>query len=121
MAPTIFFGLRLPTTTYTYDAAGRLTGAIASPPYTAEDHALLLGLGGYEATLCECGFPRHEAWHAEMDGWFEGEGFVCHACTARLRVSDPEAKPVVYVMAHSTLPPEQQLPPFRLGVTTTDS
>lgn len=44
----------------------------------------MLGLQLYEATLCPgCGEPRHLAWHQESEGEYEGNHFICHACTAQ--------------------------------------
>lgn len=129
MAPTVLAG-RLATTTYLYDdqdpnrppgrapgTPARVVSVIHSPAYTPEDLALLLALEKHEATLCKCGWPRSVAWHSEMDGWFEGEGYVCHACSA---VAD---RKVIYAVAHNTWPTAEKgpLPEFVLGVTTTDS
>lgn len=53
-----------------------------------------------------------------MDGFFEADRFVCHACTAR-RDDDKKA---IYVLAkHTRDLHAKPLSPFRLGVTTTDS
>jgi hypothetical protein len=128
VAPTVLTG-RLATTTYVYDdqdptrppqrapgTPARVVSAIQSPSYTPEDTALLMALEKYEAGLCKCGWPRSIAWHSEMDGWFDGEAFVCHACSA---VADRQ---VIYSIARDTWPSEKgPLPPFVLGVTTTDS
>jgi hypothetical protein len=66
--------------------------------------------------LCACGHPREVAWHSEMDGWYEGRGFVCHACTAR-----NGGKQVAHWIAVDTRPPgHPELPPFVLGVTTSE-
>lgn len=37
----------------------------------------------YEGTLCTCGEPRELAWHSHSEGEYEGDPFVCHACSAR--------------------------------------
>lgn len=89
-----------------------------SPAYTEDDRALLLALADYEASLCPgCGEPKHEAWHSELDGFYEGDRLVCHACTAR-RDDD---KQVVYVAIRSTYPVDRlpQLTPLEIGVNTT--
>ncbi|GEP38892.1 hypothetical protein NPS01_25550 [Nocardioides psychrotolerans] len=125
VAPTIFLGLRMRSTTYLYDDPGhpdRPTGTIASPDYVAEDRALLVALQAYEADLCRCGQPRSVAWHTDMDGFY-GEGgealqVVCFACTA---IQGGEKK-VTYPVVWNTRPASKgPLPPFVLGVTTTDS
>lgn len=41
-----------------------------------------MGLEQHERDTCECGWPIEIAWHADMEGWFEGRSFVCHACSA---------------------------------------
>ena len=106
------------TTTYVYDDQehpDRVTSTIASPAYTPQDRALLMGLEGYEASLCKCGIPRSVAWHSDMDGWYEAESFVCHACTA-LRDDDENT---VYQNPIDTRGPDMPpLPPFEYGVTT---
>lgn len=119
IAPTIFAGTRLREATFVYDDDGRVEKTIESPDFITEDHALLLGLEQYEKSLCRCNVPREIAWHSEMDGWFEVEEIKCFACTA---IQGGE-KPVVYSYAvdtyhDGTRPP---LPPFVLGLTTTDS
>lgn len=56
------------------------------------------------------------AWHGEMDGWFEHEGFVCHACTAQ------QGRQVVYGRVVDTRSAEARsrpLSPIQIGVTTT--
>lgn len=109
------------TQTFVYDNLERplqVTSTIQSPAYTAEDRALLTGLRTYEAELCRCGVPRSVAWHSEMDGFFEADRFVCHACTAK---SGSEKK-VIYSLARDTRDPAKgDLPPFVLGMTTSDS
>lgn len=88
-----------------------------SPPYTDEDHALLIGLDLYERGLCECGHPKSVAWHGDMDGWFDADEskFVCHACSA------VKGEEVAYAAAPKNLRDLelQPLTPFQLGVTTT--
>jgi hypothetical protein len=105
------------TTTFVYDDPehpDRPTGTIASPAYTPEDQALLMGLDMYEADLCSCGHPRSVAWHTEMDGWFESEGYKCFACTAR-----NDGKDVGYTVTKNTRPADKgPMPEFVLGKTT---
>lgn len=114
----MFAGLRLIETTYLYDDPehpDRITGSLQSPPYTPEDHALLLGLDLYERSLCRCGHPREIAWHSDMDGWWEGQDaqVVCYACSAA------HGKEIAYTLsATNTRPADRPLPPFQLGVTT---
>lgn len=118
----MFLGLRLITTTFVYDDPDhpdRPTSTIASPEWTPEDRALLMGLELYESQLCRCGYPRAIAWHSEMDGWFGHDGepdkYVCHACTAR-----NDGQQVVYTVALDTRPDDHDpLPPFQFGATTT--
>lgn len=118
--------MRLPTLTYVYDDPehpGRATSAIQSPPYTREDRGLLAGLKAYEAGLCPggCGQPTAIAWHSDMDGWYQADRFVCHACTAR-RGDDKKAVFVLARYGDDMRPGHvEQLPEFVLGVTTTDS
>lgn len=108
------------TTTYVYDDPehpDRPTATIASPSWSQEDQALLMGLQAYEAQLCRCNYPRSLAWHSDMDGDFDpGEQIQCHACTAQ---SD-DGKPVYHrlrpVMTRDF--DAKPLSPFVLGVTT---
>jgi hypothetical protein len=130
IAPTIFAGVRLRESTFVYDDdpdsehPGRLLRTISSPDYVAEDHALLLGLETYEKSLCSnCGWPRHLAWHSDMDGWFEGHTVKCQACTA---MSTDPTKPVLYHFTTDTRPVDESgghepLSPFVLGLTTSPS
>ena len=108
------------TATFVYDDPGhpdRSTGTISSPAWTPEDRALVMALADFEASLCRCGQPRHEAWHSEMDGFYDAVEWVCHGCTAR-----NDGKAVTYSVVRSTRPDEKgPLPPFVLGVTTTSS
>jgi hypothetical protein len=105
VAPTLYLEIRLPRVTYLYEDhehPDRRTGELQSPAYTHEDRALLMGLESYEASLCRCGVPKHVAWHSEMDGYYDVDEVVCHACSAqqgrqvvyspRLRSSRDEAK-----------------------------
>lgn len=73
--------------TYLYDDPAhpdRPSGHIEAREWTEDDRALLLALAEYESTLCTgCGQPKHLAWHADMEGWFEAHSWVCHACTAQ--------------------------------------
>jgi hypothetical protein len=117
------------TTTYVYDdcdpsspparppgTPARVVSAIQSPAYTPQDLALLLGLQQHEGSLCHgCKQPREVAWHAEMDGWYEPESFVCHACTAR----NPDGQKAIYTLSVNTRNPSKgPLPEFVLGKTT---
>lgn len=108
------------TTTPVYDDPERPLRAtlyIQSPPYVTEDQALLTGLDLYEQSLCECGHPRAVAWHADMDGWYEEQTYVCHACSAGREDNDK----AVYRVSRSARPADKPLTPFVLGVTTTSS
>lgn len=42
-----------------------------------------MGLAVFEASRCDCDWPVEVAWHADMEGWFDGQSYVCHACSAR--------------------------------------
>lgn len=115
----MFSGARIPTSTYVYDDPDhpdRPTRLVHSPPFVAEDRALLMGLEAYEASLCVCGHPRAVAWHSEMDGFYDDKSYVCHACSAKA------GREVAY---HSTVdtrdPAKGPLPLFELGVTTVDA
>jgi hypothetical protein len=107
--------------TYLYEDLAhpdRPTGYLESPEWTEEDRALLLALAEYEATLCRgCGEPKQVAWHSHMEGFYEGEKWVCHACTAQ---ADHQ---VIYstVQVDKDLPAShlETLPPFEIGITTT--
>lgn len=115
MAPTIFVGVRLITTTYVYGDPGhpdRPTSSIQSPAWTPEDQALLMGLEQYEGSLCECGQPITLAWHSHTDGWWETDEYVCMACSAR------DGKEVAHSLIRFTLDDYADLPPFQLGITT---
>ena len=107
------------TETFVYadpDHPDRPTGTIHSPPFIAEDVALLSGLELYEQSLCRCGHPKSVAWHSEMDGWFEADEYVCHACSAGKDGTDK----AVYTVTRNTRPADRPpLPPFVLGDTTT--
>lgn len=126
VAPTIYLGVRLPETTYLYEDAdhpSRVTRTISSPAYVAEDRALLIGLELAEAAEdrhCRCGQPIEVAWHSDMDGYYERQDFVCHACTAL--APDPQEgkkEPVVHSRVINTRPTDAPaLAPFVLGVTT---
>jgi hypothetical protein len=117
VAPTLYLEIRLPQVTYLYDDPEhphRRTGAIQSPAYTHEDRALLMGLEAYEASLCRCGVPLEVAWHSEMDGYFEVDEVVCHACTARA------GREVTYTSGlRSTRDPARPMPEFVPGKTIT--
>ncbi|WP_221199509.1 hypothetical protein [Nocardioides soli] len=114
------------TTTYLYEDPehpDRATGSFESVAYTPEDQALLLGLAAYEHQQqhggmgsCSCGWPIEVAWHSEMDGWFGTLDVVCHVCTARA------GKTVTHTIVRDTRPAgHPALPPFVLGVTTTEA
>lgn len=60
-----------------------------------------------------CGFPIVEAWHSDMDGWYdEVHRYVCHACTAKHGIE--RAFPVVSSSRDLAANP---LPPFDLSST----
>lgn len=119
------------TTTYVYDdrdparpparlpgTLPRVISTIASPEFVPEDRALLMALTAYESQLCRCGEPRSTAWHTEMDGFYEAATVVCFACTA----NGGGDKQVKYSLLTNTRPASKgPMPPFALGVTTTDS
>lgn len=76
---------------------------------------------GQQAPRCPgpCGMPIRIAWHADMDGWFEGHQVKCHACTA---MQEDPSKPVIHRFAVDIRPADDRdLSPFVLGVTTADS
>lgn len=126
VAPTVFAGMRVPTSTFVYDDPehpDRPTGLVHSPTFTREDLGLILGWRHHRNTLCPgpCGLPRKVAWHSELEGWFdEGGAVVCHACTA-MQPEPPKGKakrPVTYPLSPvNTFTGD--LPPFVLGETTT--
>ena len=100
------------------DHPNRVTGTIHSPPYVEDDHALLMGLDAYERSLCPgCGEPKAHAWHAELEGWYEADEFVCHGCTAR----NGGKREAVYTLVRNTYPFDAKAPlqPLAIGVTTT--
>ncbi|MDN4173915.1 hypothetical protein QWY28_13220 [Nocardioides sp. SOB77] len=76
-----------------------------------------MALAAYEGQLCPgCRQPIALAWHSDMDGYYDAESYVCHACTAR---SDSDEK-TRWVIAHHTRDLDANpVPPFVLGVTTT--
>lgn len=119
IAPTIFAGIRLREQTFVYDEDGRVAKTIDSPDFIAEDHALLLGLDMYEKSLCRCGISREVAWHSEMDGWFEAVEVKCFACTAQQGGEKPVTYSYVIDTYHDGV--RDPLPPFVMGLTTTDS
>jgi hypothetical protein len=120
IGPSILRG-RIRTTTWLYedpDHPDRVTGTLESPAFTEEDRCLLLALDAYEGSLCPgCDQPIALAWHSELDGWFETDQYVCHACTSRLE--DP-SKPTAYTLVRNTMPADRlaDLPTFVLGETT---
>lgn len=84
---------------------------------------MLLALQMYEGTLCPggCGQPMQVAWHQEMGELFEGEAYVCAACTAAARAEKPDAPERVFSQA--TPDPDRpgslsDLPPLKFGVNT---
>lgn len=113
--------MRLREQTYVYDDPDhpdRPTRVLEGPAYVSEDHALLFGLNLYEESLCpgRCGWPRHLAWHEDMDGWFEDHTVKCQACTA---MSEDPSKPVLFHYVVDTRPADDQdLSPFVVGLTT---
>ena len=118
IAPTLYLEMRLPSVQYLYDDPqhpDRRTGAVHSPAWTHEDRALLMGLESYEASLCKCGVPIRVAWHSEMDGYYEIDQVVCHACSARA------GRQVVYTHAAAATPaiPARPMPEFIPGKTIT--
>lgn len=96
------------------DHPDRVTRQVHGPLYTPEDRALLAGLSAYEDSLCGgCSEPIAVAWHSEMDGWYDGDGFVCHACSAKA------GHEVAYAIVRNTRPDSKgPMPPFVLGETT---
>jgi hypothetical protein len=46
---------------------------------------LALAYASYQASLCPCGcgYPRHQSWDPERDGWYEPETITCYALAAR--------------------------------------
>lgn len=88
---------------------------MSGPAYTTEDHALLAALQSYDDTLCPgCSLPRHEAWHSDMDGWYDTDGYVCHACTAK------SGREVAYTVVQTSRDfAVKPLPPFSLSDSTT--
>lgn len=122
VAPTVFIGSRMRTTSYLYEDPehpDRPTGTISSPDYVVEDRALLMALHAYESDLCRCGQPRSIAWHSDMDGWYGDGGeamqVVCHACTA-IQGGD---KKVTYPVVWNSRPESKgPLSAFVLGKTT---
>lgn len=120
VAPTLYLGLRITTTTPVYDDPehpDRPTSFIHSPAWVPEDVGLIAGLDMYESSLCRCGHPKQLAWHSDMDGDFDATTFLCHACTAAAE----DGRKVKYTIAGTSRDfVARPLPPFRLGVTTTD-
>lgn len=125
MAPTLFAGTRLRTSTFVYDDPehpDRPTGLIHAPDWTVEDRLLLMGFEAYEQLLCPgCKVPKALAWHSEMSGgWFKATKIVCHSCSA----SRAEGDEVAYAITVDDRSEEQKarkpLPPFRIGETTTE-
>ncbi|GAW54748.1 hypothetical protein [Nocardioides sp. PD653] len=57
------------------------------------------------------------AWHSDMDGDYEASVYVCFACTAR-EGGDEKVKYAVPRVTRDFA--ARPLPPFRLGLTTTD-
>lgn len=122
----MFAGLRQVVTRFLYedpDHPDRQTGSYTSAAYTPEDQALLMGLQAHEHQVaqqqrghgtCSCGWPIEVAWHSEMNGWLETATFMCEVCSVR------KGEEVGHTIVRDTRPPgHPPLPPFRLGVTTT--
>lgn len=109
---------RCRTQTYLYDDPDhpdRPSGVVESPAYTDDDRSLLLALQAYEESLCSgCGQPKQQAWHSELDGWYEAVDFVCHGCTA-LHDGKQQIKHTVRLL-DGDLP---VLAPVQPGVNTT--
>lgn len=107
------------TTTYYYadpTQPTRPTSSVNSPEWLEVDRALLLGLEEYERTLCPgCGQPQHLAWHAHTAGEWDGNRFVCHACTAK------DGQEVIYGAASLFMKVDRValMPAFDLEKTTT--
>lgn len=120
--PSILRG-RIRTTTYLFDDPenpGRRTGSVTTAEWTEEDRAALLGLEMYEATLCPgCQEPRETAWHADAEGEYEAQRFVCHGCLAK---SDGHQASAVYSVLTGVPSPERvaKFLPFDLLTTTTE-
>ena len=71
---------------------------------------------------CESGEPIEVAWHAEMDGWYDVEEYVCHACTALRGEELPGGgiKPVTHKRLINTRPASKPpLTPLVFGKNTT--
>lgn len=119
IAPSILRG-RLQTTTFVYDDAehpDRPSGSVASPAWTEDDRSLLLALEEYESTLCPgCQQPREIAWHADVEGHYEGNGLVCHACSAK----DGRQKVYTFLTAYPPADVVAKFLPFDLLTTTTE-
>lgn len=111
-------GVRLPITDYVYgdpEHPERVTRTVSGPAYTREDHALLAAMKLHRAHLCPgCSAPKEEAWHSDMEGWYDAHGFVCHSCSAR------SGHEVAYTAVATSRDFDQKpLTPFVLGETTT--
>lgn len=113
--------MRLRETTYRYDDprdSSRVTGTIESPAYSEEDRALVMALRAYEARpKCKCGEPIEVAWHSEMDGFYEAQRWVCHACTA---LNNGTPTPGGMRLVNTRPASKGPMPPFELGKTTTE-
>lgn len=73
-----------------------------------------MGLESYESSLCRCGLPLEVAWHSEMDGFYDVDEVVCHACSARA------GREVAYTSGlRSTRDPSTPMPAFVPGKTIT--
>jgi hypothetical protein len=90
---------------------------VTAPAWTEDDRSLLLGLAQYESTLCEgCGQPRETAWHADAEGEYEAQKFLCHGCSAK------QGHQVPYSFITRVPAPETvaKFMPFNLLTTTTE-
>lgn len=97
---------RLVSTTYEYDDQDRVASTIASPAWTEDDRALMLGLQMYEDHLCLCGHPRERAWNPDLSGWVEHTEYECAYC------SEAKGEQVKYRVPIDTFPEDQQLRPM---------
>ena len=126
MPPTLYTGLRTREQVLLYDDPehpARCTRVLEQPEWTEDDRALVTALGLHDVQHCRgCGEPKSEAWHSDMEGWYDpdpGSGtgpvhVVCHSCSAR------QDREVVYVVGggHSRDLTVKPLTPLVLGVTT---
>ena len=107
-----------------------MTSTVEAPAFTDDDRVLLLALDIAEALMEQqkcpgCGQPIDQAWHADLEGWWEVDQVVCHACTAvaKARAEVTGAKepdqPVFFSAPRLTyLRPLEDLASFEIGKTT---